>query len=172
MADLNFCSDVCTSAQVLGRGLRSSLAEWEQSLGNNYVDDERKGRLRRDYGIVELSFARMEGNWECMAISVQVHRLALPHEDVIPEVIARRYGKFRERVPFVELERSIREGGASVELISDAVEPHPKRFWVPSSQALVHVVDEPLHDADGPRYGDVWSIALSRDAQMWREPLT
>lgn len=171
MTGLSFFSDVSVTGQVRGLGLGSSPAQWEQALGDDYVDDVRKGRMRRDYGLVELSFLQSEGSWDCVGISIQVHRLPLPHGDVIPESLFRAYGAFPDRISFSGLMQSALEVGIRVEVIEDATQSRYRRFWIPESRALIHVIDERLSEPGIPAPGDVWSIALSRDAEIWKAPL-
>lgn len=171
MTELDFLHDVAVSGQVLGVGLGTNPTQWEQALGNDYVDDVHKGRMRRDYGLVELSFLRFENSWKCIGISIQVHRLPLPNADVIPKPLSRRYGTFQDRVSFGALVQSIIRAGASSEAIEDATRSRYRRFWIPESCALIHVIDDDVSDSGVPGPGDVWSIALSRDAETWKAPL-
>lgn len=171
MTCLSFFTDASVTGHVRGLGLGSSPAQWEQALGDDYIDDVRKGRMRRDYGLVELSFLRAAGSWDCVEISIQAHRLSLPSEDLIPESLIRTYGAFSDRIAFSDLRKSILEVGASVEAIQDATRSRYSRFWIPDSRALIHVTGERLSEPGIPTSGDVWSIALSRDTEIWKAPL-
>jgi hypothetical protein len=168
---LSFFRDVSVTGHVLGLGLGSKPTQWEQALGDGYIDDVRKGRMRRDYGLVELSFLRIEGFWKCTEISIQVHRLSMHHEEIIPETLLRMHGAFQERVPFSDLRQSILESGVGIETIEDVARSRYRRYWIRESRTLIHVLDDRLNESGLPAPGDVWSISLSQDAEIRKAPL-
>jgi hypothetical protein len=53
---LIFYVDAVLSGAVLGVGRGSSAPQVEQALGREFLDDSRKQRMRRDYGLVEFHF--------------------------------------------------------------------------------------------------------------------
>ncbi len=163
-AALTFFRDIATTGAVEGLGLDAEPDQWSRSLGTAYVEDIRRGRMRRDYGLVELSFFRTAQAWKCLEISVQVHRLAYPHEDVVPITLSRV--PFPDRVLFADLNRVIQDSGAEVEEIVDVAKSWYRRYYIPESSALVHVVSDDSLSAE-----TVWSISLAKDAETRRVPL-
>ncbi|WP_199551744.1 hypothetical protein [Streptomyces sp. N35] len=165
MSDLDFYADVATRGDVLGVGRGSSPEMWEAALGPDFLDDPGRGMLRRDYGLVELSFSSVEGVMSCFGIGVQVHRML--HGLRAPTAVVRAYGEFAPRVPFGELRTRIRSLGCEVEPEDVTGDVH--RYRVPESGARIFVVEDPDpyghaegdHDADAPalhRVGDVWAV--------------
>ncbi|SMF84732.1 hypothetical protein [Streptomyces sp. Amel2xC10] len=75
ISDLDFYAHVATRGDVLGLGIGTQPAQWETGLGTDHLDTEDGGLLRRDYGLVELSFQEENSFWPCFGVSVQVHRL-------------------------------------------------------------------------------------------------
>ncbi len=163
MSDLDFYAQAAVHGDVLGVGVRSGPEAWQAALGPGYIDDLGKGLLRRDYGLVELSFARTDGIMSCFGIAVQVHRLI--HGLEAPEALVRVYGEFAPRARFDELCSVIRSLGCEVEPEDLSGDVH--RYRVPESGARIFVVEDPDpfcdtdHDPDDPagrRAGDVWAV--------------
>ncbi len=144
--------------------------EWEAKLGSDYVDDKVQTRMRRDYGLVELSFGEDKGEWSCFGISVQTHRLIWGEVSTVPVLLRTEYGEFAPRVGFDELAALITGLGYRIEPDNDATTTDIHRYRVSESGARVFVVADadPYGcadvDAENPaerRVGDVWSINLS-----------
>jgi hypothetical protein len=165
VSDLDFYAHAVTRCDVLGVGIGSVPAAWEAALGSGFLDDPGQGRLRRDYGLVELSFSAAEGpgSMSCFGIGVQVHRLI--HGPCVPAALAVEYGEFAPRVPFDELRSVISSLGATLE--PDDLSGDVHRYRVPGSGARVFVVDDPDPYGDGEntaqahRAGDVWALSVS-----------
>ncbi|MGW2769260.1 hypothetical protein [Streptomyces sp. NPDC001275] len=113
MSDLDFYAHVATHRDVLGIGIGSGPGAWEATVGPDYLDDPGKKLLRRDYGLVELSFSDADGLMSCFGISVQVHRLV--HGHCVPPSLVREYGEFTPRARFEELRSMILSLGCKIE---------------------------------------------------------
>ncbi|GGU65632.1 hypothetical protein [Streptomyces lavendofoliae] len=169
MPDLDFYAHVATRGDVLGAGIGSEPAEWEAVLGSDHLDDRSGELLRRDYGLVELSFQRSDDTWPCFGISVQVHRL-LPGAGDVPRPLRDAYGDFARRVRFHELRDVITALGHTLEPDSAPPVADTRRYRVSGSGARIVVVEDPdpygygAPDPDDPderQVGDVWSIGIS-----------
>lgn len=114
MPDLDFHAHVAARGDALGAGTGSEPAEWEAALGPDYLDDRSEDLLRRDYGLVELSFQKSDDTWPCFGVSIQVHRL-LPGAAAVPRPLRDAYGEFARRVRFDELRDMITGLGHTVE---------------------------------------------------------
>ncbi|MGW0314100.1 hypothetical protein [Streptomyces flavidovirens] len=164
MSDLDCYAHVAARGDVLGVGIGAQPAEWEGRLGADYVDDADGGLLRRDYGLVELSFQEEHGAWPCFGISVQVHRLRWDTESAVPAPLRSVYGDFAPRTPFEDLVAAITRLGCSVEPDDDGTAEDFHRYRVPESGVRILVrVDAATH---GPT-GDVWKLSVS--PAWWRE---
>ncbi|NUL04174.1 hypothetical protein HRW07_13210 [Streptomyces lunaelactis] len=164
MSALQFCVDVLKTGMVQGVGLQSLPDAWEVALGSGYLDDVQKNRMRRDYGLIELSFLKSDGEWACIEASIQVHRLKmLPAEDVVPDVLVQRYGKFESTVRMGDLIESLAVCGVRHDLILDRNQERHKRFSVEEAPAIIHVLANDFDTAGSLKSGDVWSISLPRD---------
>ncbi|MFG2720585.1 hypothetical protein ACGFW5_20130 [Streptomyces sp. NPDC048416] len=166
MSDLDFYAHVATRCDVFGAGIGSSPAVWEAAVGPDYFDDPGNGPLRRDYGLVELSFSDGESSQPCFGISVQTHRLL--YGSSVPTSLAREYGEFAPRVRFAPLRDVILSLGHTVE--PDDLSGDVHRYRVTESGARIHVIADPdpygggNHDVDDQtihQAGDVWGINVS-----------
>ncbi|MCC9307110.1 hypothetical protein LN042_08325 [Kitasatospora sp. RB6PN24] len=82
----SFLAEVIATGTIVGVRLGSSLHDVDQVLNISFaeeVDETGIGYLRRDYGLIELSFSGGP-NWACDGILVEVHRLA-QQQDLIDE---------------------------------------------------------------------------------------
>ncbi|MEU6057187.1 hypothetical protein [Streptomyces sp. NPDC047097] len=168
--DLDFYAHVATRGDILGAGISTPPAHWEAALGPGYVDDTSNGLMRRDHGLVELSFAEDdEGTWSCFGISVRAHRLFTGDASTAPEPLRSAYGPFAPQVSFDQLSAALTAHGLSIEL-DDATAEDIHRYRVPESGARIFVVVDPdpygycEADPDEPARsarGDVWSLSLS-----------
>ncbi|WP_201297909.1 hypothetical protein [Nocardia sp. CY41] len=170
LSDLGFYAHFVTCGEVLEAGIGTNPAEWEAKLGSDYIDDRVQTRMRRDYGLVELSFEEDKGEWSCFGISVQTHRLISGEVSTVPVLLRTEYGEFAPRVGFDELAALITGLGYRIEPDHDATTTDIHRYRVPESGARVFVVadadpygcaDVDAEDPAGHRVGDVWSINLS-----------
>ncbi|WHM40686.1 hypothetical protein [Streptomyces sp. BPTC-684] len=167
MSDLDFYAHVATRGDVLGTGIGSGPDAWEAAVGPGYLDDRGAGLLRRDYGLVEVSFSGAEGSMSCFGISVQVHRLIHGHS-AVPPTLEREYGGFAPRVRFQDLRSGILSLGRTVEPEDLSGDVH--RYRVPESGARIFVIEDPDpygdgdYDVDDPEIhqaGDVWALNVS-----------
>ncbi|MGI8648278.1 MAG: hypothetical protein DLM55_04420 [Acidimicrobiales bacterium] len=94
MSGLDFLVDFAATGDIEGVGLGSSPYEWDQIIGADYVDDVQKNQMRRDYGLIELTFWHTDGAWLCTGISVQAHRLWWETADLVPAMLQKKYGEF------------------------------------------------------------------------------
>ncbi|MET9293393.1 hypothetical protein [Streptomyces sp. NPDC003077] len=169
MSDLDFYAHVATHCDVFGVGVGSDPDDWEAALGSDYLDVFGRGRLRRDYGLVEVSFFRNpQGTYSCSGFSVQIHRqLYASSPGDVPLPLSREYGNFAPRAQYEEVRARILSMGHSIELEKP---DHIHRYHVPESGARVFVMADPnpygscdhdpadpeLHQAD-----DVWSVSVA-----------
>jgi hypothetical protein len=90
VADLDFFVDVVVSGAVLGVGLTDSPDEVARTLGGDFAEDRNRAVMRRDYGLVEFSWARRpgSGSWQATGSTVQaqgVELAVLPSaDDIVP----------------------------------------------------------------------------------------
>jgi hypothetical protein len=166
MADLDFYAHVATRGDVLGVGIGAQPADWETKLGVDCLDTEDGGLLRRDYGLVELSFQEEGGAWPCFGVSVQVRRLRWDTESSVPAALRSAYGEFAASRRFEDLAAAIAGLGCSVEPEPDedgtAGDIH--RCRVPESGVRIFV--RPDENAQG-QAGEVWSLSVS--PAWWHE---
>ncbi|POX51506.1 hypothetical protein C3489_19945 [Streptomyces sp. Ru71] len=92
MSDIDFYVLAALRREVLGVSLGATPEAWQARLGDDFLDDVRKGRMRRDYGLVEIAFSRDSGIWAAVTVSLQVHRLARGLERVVPPALERAHG--------------------------------------------------------------------------------
>ncbi|MFC9822445.1 hypothetical protein ACFWG6_03725 [Streptomyces erythrochromogenes] len=173
MSALQFCVDTLRSGSIAGIGLDAQPDAWEAQLGREYIDDIRKGRMRRDFGLVEVSFVREANSWQCTEISIQVHRLASGEPDVAPNHLIEKYGRFEERIPFSLLEERTSSQGICLHRIDDGRQELHSRYAVTESACIVHALTAETGGAGSGRTtaGDVWSISLARDFDRRRLPI-
>ncbi|MEU0214860.1 hypothetical protein ABZ281_06895, partial [Streptomyces sp. NPDC006265] len=115
MSDLDFYAHVATRGDVLGVGMGAQPAQWETKLGAGFLDTEDGSLLRRDYGLVELSFQEEDRAWPCFGVSVQVHRLRWDTESSVPAALRDAYGPFACSTRFEDLAAAITGLGCTLE---------------------------------------------------------
>ncbi|MFD5234807.1 hypothetical protein ACFWJ5_41260 [Streptomyces qaidamensis] len=139
---------------------------WGTTLGDDCLDTEDGGLLRRDYGLVELSFQDEDGAWPCFGLSVQVHRLRWDTESSVPAPLRDAYGDFAPSTRFVDLAAAIAGLGCSVEPEPEP-EPEPdedgtaegiRRYRVPESGMRIFVRAD---EDDQGQSGAVRSLSVS-----------
>lgn len=139
MTGFDFYVDVIAHGNVLGVGLDSSVSDWG-FMGDDYIDDIRKNLMRRDYGLIELSFEKKDEEWFCFAISIQVHRLAVyGPEKLVPLPLVNRYGRFENFTSCHRLLYQMTKQGYTVNLLKIQNRsldfrnkgncPRDRRFW-------------------------------------------
>ena len=100
--------------RVLGFRLGDPLELSEQEFGSEYVDDVHRRRrfLRRDYGLLELTFTGAV--WMCTTLCFQVHRLDGERAVSIPGALRSEFGHPPRYVQFEEFRRRLADNGFSV----------------------------------------------------------
>jgi hypothetical protein len=76
VADLDFFVDVVVGGTVLGVGLTDSPDDVARTLGGDFVEDRTRAAMRRDYGLVEFSWARRPGSDSWQATASLCRRIA------------------------------------------------------------------------------------------------
>ncbi|MBT3159137.1 hypothetical protein KQH42_02260 [Streptomyces sp. CHA1] len=164
-SDLDFYAHVATRGEVLGAGIGAQPAQWEAALGTDYLDIEEADLLRRDYGLVELSFQKDDDAWPCRGVSLQVHRLSLDTDSEVPASLRDVYGEFAPAVRFEQLTGTIAGLGHCVEHEPDAAGTSPDihRHRVPESGVRIFVRTP---EGTQRQTGAVWSLSVS--PAWWR----
>ncbi|MEU7373518.1 hypothetical protein [Streptomyces albidoflavus] len=159
-SDLDFYAHVATRGEVLGAGIGARPARWEAALGTGFLDIEEADLLRRDHGLVELSFQRDGDAWLCFGVSLQVHRLSQDTESEVPASLRDVYGEFAPSVRFEQLTDAIARLGHSVEPEPDAAGTSVgiHRHRVPGSGVRIFVR---APEGTQRQAGAVWSISVS-----------
>ncbi|MEU7578292.1 hypothetical protein AB0B50_11875 [Streptomyces sp. NPDC041068] len=80
MPDVGLYAEAALRKTIFGVPLGTSPEEWESALGNDFLDDVRKSRMRRDYGLIEVAFERRSGLRESVSVSLQIHRMYVTDE--------------------------------------------------------------------------------------------
>jgi hypothetical protein len=159
---LDFYVHVVTRGDLLGVGIGSDPAEWEAKVGTDYLDVSSPGFIRRDYGLVEVSFQEDGNAWSCFGFNVQVHRLRLDGPSAVPGPLRSAYGAFPARTKFADLCAALTAQGFSVEPDNDSSTTDIHRYRVAQSGARIFVVAE-AGASDTSRSGDVWRLSVSPD---------
>ncbi|WP_283133673.1 hypothetical protein [Rhizohabitans arisaemae] len=161
MSDLDFYAQAATANVVLGVSLGSVPEEVQNRFGADFIDDRRRGVLRRDYGLLEFSFFR-DIDWKCGAIGIQVHRLLWADPDAVPSALIVKYGDFANRLTISSLKDVISDAGFELDEVSGQDGDEFIQFCVVQSGVEIIVVGCPMM-IGGASYntGDVWSIHIS-----------
>ncbi|MFJ1702481.1 hypothetical protein [Kitasatospora sp. NPDC088346] len=170
MSDLDFYAHAAAGCALPGAGIGASPADWKAALGPGRLDTPHGTTLRRDYGLLEALFARTPaGTMACLGFGVRIHRLVHGRAaDLVPPMLARRYGSFAPRVRFERLRAAISATGRTVELTSEEGDLH--HYRVPETGARLLVTAGPDPSRPGRRRaGDVRSIdvRLLDVSQAW-----
>ncbi|MEU5953042.1 hypothetical protein [Streptomyces sp. NPDC047525] len=160
MSDVDFYVGATLQNEILGVPLGASPEDWEASLGGDFLDDVRKSRMRRDYGLVEVAFVKRDGVWESMTASLQIHRMARGLEDIVPPPLTHTYGAFAELMPFDLFHEVLQGQGGSLEEVADPSTGGFRQFREPLTGSCLYVTDE--SSPGGMQPGSLWSIVLSR----------
>ncbi|MEE1941121.1 hypothetical protein V1L54_17215 [Streptomyces sp. TRM 70361] len=162
MTDIDLYVDLIKNGEVLGVGLGSSPEEWESRLGDDYLDDQRKGQWRRDYGLIEVSFQKREKKWECFGFSAQVHRLRPEKSGIVPGALERAYGRFELSPLFAELADRLDREGLHIEELGSPSMGGFVRHRARSSSFRAEVISS-RGEEDGHELREIlWSITIGR----------
>jgi hypothetical protein len=171
MSALGFFVDFAVNGHIQGVSLNSTPEEWIESLGTDFVDDKSKKnkRMRRDYGLIELGFFRVDGSWSCFLISLQVHRL-WQNDGNVPRKLVDQYGEFPKQVQFQELHIALRALGFDPQLIADEHSSDIARYHIPGANVLIGVVAKAAEEPNSIPAGAVWAMHLSANSEVWARP--
>ena len=159
---LDFLADAVVTGRVMGAGPGSPPEQVEDRLGAGYLDDLDEGAdvLRRDYGLIELTFVQAPA-WVCKLVSIQVHRLARGDPAVVPPVIRSEHGPFPPTVGLAALIKTIRARGRDLEERPAGGDRRYVCYVVAGTTSEIYAVrDRAWPGADRPGADDVWSISL------------
>ncbi|MET8685875.1 hypothetical protein ABZV77_16800 [Streptomyces sp. NPDC004732] len=147
MSDIDFYVETVLRQTVLGVPLGSSPEEWENKLGGDFLDDARKGRMRRDYGLVEIAFVRRAGAWESVSVSLQIHRMARGLDGIVPRPLTDIHGDFSPQVPLDVFLRALRAQGGDLEEGTEPSSGGFRQFRETSTGTTLYVADGSGQDA-------------------------
>lgn len=164
MTDIDFYVDALLSESVLGLGPGVTADEVEGVLGVDYVDDPRKGWMRRDYGLIECHFNRVGNGWVCFALSIQIHRISNFGPEVIPRILWDRYGPFGDVVTLERVADAVNKKGAEA-LAHEATNGGFKLFRVGGKNAVAYARQS---SENAGKSLELWSIHISYTAAVDR----
>lgn len=163
MSDIDFYVEATLRQTILGLPLGASPEEWESRLGSEFLDDARKGRMRRDYGLIEIAFVKRAGTWESVSASLQLHRMARGLDGIVPRPLTDVHGEFSVRVPLDVFHRALRAQGGELEESTEPSSGGFRQFRETSRGTAVYVTDGTGQGAAEPE--SLWSIIVQRDPQ-------
>lgn len=161
MADLDFYADIVASGDVLGLSSGCDDVRVRETLGGDFIDDVRKQRMRRDYGLVEFHFNRMGERWIVFGVSIQVYRLKNTDRSIVPAVLSERFGEFRSTVSLVDLHKAVGDRSVAPVMERERMDDNFVSFLARGTKVRVHA-EMKVDGSDVSRLipGDVWSIEL------------
>jgi len=152
---------------LLGCGLDASPADWDSAFGDDDwpLADIRRRRMRRDYGLAEVTFNQVGEDWVCETITLQLHRLSHgDYDEIIPPKLRETLRPDDARLDVGGLLSAYR---GQVELIDDRDRSQFVRYWIPDSKVVV------VGEGDaGAAPGLVWSIWTTPQIEAWIRPQT
>lgn len=163
VAGIDFFVDVVVSGAVLGVGLTDSPDDVARTLGDAFVEDRTRTAMRRDYGLVEFSWARWPGSnsWRATGFTVQTHRLA---SITVAETLVHRYGPFGRHLRFTQLNAELDRLGYHLQEITDQADADYRRYWLAESRISLLVATTAYQAMINA--GDVWSISAPHPAEL------
>lgn len=165
MRVIDFLVDVLASGAVLGVGISDSPEEVARRLGEDFAEERRRGRLRRDYGLAEFSWERPPGGaeWRPAGFAVQVHRLAYGAALPLPGGPGIVAGPGERRVHFGDLSFGLARLGYRLEEITEGHDqPDWRRYWLEETEVSVTVAAAPRAELE---IDDVYAIHAPHRAQ-------
>ena len=148
---------------VGGVGIQATLEDWQRVLGTDFIDDPAKKRFRRDYGLAELGFWRVDGKWRCGSLALQVHRLWYGADDIGPASLKARYGGFPAAVSFADLRSRL----TGLTRIADSDTSEYERCYVSRTKVTIMVMTTSV---DGRPPGSVWALHLTDEPDIALRP--
>lgn len=170
MNTYDLLADIAVDGVIEGVGIGSTPQECVGALGTDFVDEKARKRFRRDYGLVELGFFRVDDAWRCGTFTVQTHRLWRFHDSTGPALLRAKYGDFVKSVAFDDLRNRLAGRGQSTIRIADRKPGDQQRYYLADSTVLITVVGDGSDGEDYPPPGSVWSLSLSDNAEAWLRP--
>lgn len=163
VADTDFYVDVVVTGAVLGVGVTESPDAVASVLGDDFVADQDRGRLRLDYGLVEFFWERRSGSdpWQAAGFTVQVHRLS-SNVEIAAEVVD-RYGPFTRRLAFARLNAELDRLGYHLDETTRESGADYRSYWLAESRTIVNVAATGW--GERLEAGDVWSIGAPYPAE-------
>lgn len=141
--------EACRDQRVGGPLLSRTLGEVEAVLGEDFYEEEFPGGLRRDYGLLELSFVRVD-EWRCNAVTLELHRLTYDLEPG-PGPLLEEYGPYPKSVSYEKLLTVLRKAGVLLTPLPPVLDQ--ERMGVNGTTTVVNA----LPDEDTGELA-VWSI--------------
>lgn len=161
MSATSFCVGFVATGLVLGLSLNNTPDEWDSRLGDREFPlvDVRKGRMRRDYGLIEVHFEKAEPGWRCLGINLEIHRLASNDYDVVPPGLRAYIGPADGTVMTADVLAGLDARAIPYERSSRTMSENSVAYWIPSSGVFLV--------ADGDMSSAVWSAATTVNAGQW-----
>ncbi|MFH8290836.1 hypothetical protein [Streptomyces sp. NPDC018059] len=158
MTDIDFYVEATLKKTLLGVPLGSAPEEWESRLGGDFLDDVRKSRMRRDYGLIEIAFVRSAGSWRSVSASLQIHRMARGLDGVVPRPLTDVHGDFSRHVPLDVFRAALQARGGILEELTEPVAGGFRQFREKSTRTSLYVTGKSPQGAAEP--GTLWSIIV------------
>ncbi|CAM5426938.1 MULTISPECIES: hypothetical protein [Streptomyces] len=159
MSALDFCAEVLIEGRIRGAGLGDSMAVWDRCMGYEYTDGLSRGRLRRDYGLVEIIFEQYDTGWHATGIEIQAYRLGRFGVGIVPQVLSPYFGAVENRVDARELLETVAAKGIGIGAVhEEGARTHAYR--VDGSGGVVYVLMAETRSMKVPSVGDVWTVVL------------
>lgn len=165
--------EFAVSGRVLGLGIDSRPADWPPVLGDKFFEANwRPGHLVRQFGFVDAHFEDDSGNWACHLVQIAPNKVNR-FDDMIPSVIAERYGQFPARIPFSDVAEAIAATGAEVHHVPKVNEASLETYWIPAGKVMFWVIS-PFQAGDHPalQVGDVYSVSTDSHVDIPAERRT
>jgi hypothetical protein len=164
MTGIDFYVDALLSGLVCGVGPGSTADEIESALGRDFVDDARKQRMRRDYGLLEFYFDRVKQAWICVGSTIQVHRLLDADLEIVPSAVADRYSAFATTLGVKFLAEAVSAKGGP-DLVRESATGEFVRYHLHGTGRFVHARQIQAEAVDAcPGLEEVWSIEIRGSA--------
>ncbi|MGI8329828.1 hypothetical protein ACRYCC_07665 [Actinomadura scrupuli] len=142
MSTLEFVIDVVVRGAVLSADQTSSLEDVDRILGAAPAVNRGKGRMWRDYGLVDFFWERSPGRapWRGTHFTVQLHRLTSTGPEVAAAPIRERYGPLQASLPLVDLQAALMDLGVDLVELPSTNEGY-REYWQPDSAVHILVAD-------------------------------
>jgi hypothetical protein len=169
---LDFFVNFARTGNICGLGLDTTPQQWADALGDRCISavNKKQKQMRRDYGLVELTFSGSEESWRFFSVSVQAHRLWWS-PDSVPDRLRSEYGPFPKIINFEDVRSELRKFGLEPCLIDDMQISDHARYYISVTKILIYALSPDIAtEPDHMRPGALWSMYLTVDAEVWAEP--